>query len=116
MKTCLMVGFGLFYKVAPIDMIAEEENMAVAVEEAVVPTTEKKENVVSKWYSKLVLEPSKKVFYRIIPKCTPGTEFEYLFPITMIWSLILLFLVTYVISAVCQRWEHKLVQAGFISF
>ena len=100
-----------------MDTIATEEGLDIAVEEAGAPTTQKKENVVGKWFNKLVLEPSKNFFYHIIPKCTPGTQFEYLFPITMLWSLVLIFLVTYVIAAVCQRWETLLVtKAGLISF
>ena len=118
MKIFLIVAHRIpLLLLAPIDTLATEENLDIAVEEAGAPTTQKKENVIAKWFNKLVLEPSKNVFYHLIPKCTPGTQFEYLFPITMIWSLVLIFLVTYVIAAVCQRWEVLLVtKAGFISF
>ena len=47
--------------------------------------------------------------------CEVGTRFEYLFPITMIESLFFLFIVTFVTSAVCQRWVKLLIDAGYIS-
>lgn len=116
------ISYCMYYLVyswlAPIDSLTNADELDIAVEEATTPAAPaaKKENVISKWYTKLILNPSKSVFYHLIPKCTPGTQFEYLFPITMIWSLILVWLVAYIIAAVCQRWEVLLVKAGFISF
>lgn len=45
-----------------------------------------------------------------------GTQFEYLYPLTMIVSLLHLFIIAFVMSAVCQRWTSLLIGAGFISF
>lgn len=119
MKIFPMVSLYSSYScIAPVDTLDADTTVDIAVEETTAPSQEapRTENFISHWYTKLVLNPSKSVFYHIIPKCTPGTQFEYLFPITMIWSLILVFLVTYVIAAVCQRWETLLVKVGFISF
>lgn len=111
------ISDSLYSSLAPIDALANVDELDIAVEEATVPTeTVKKENLFISWYNRIVINPSKAVFYKLIPKCTPGTQFEYLYPITMIWSLVLIFLVTYVISAVCQRWETLLMKVGFISF
>ena len=45
--------------------------------------------------------------------CEVGTRFEYLYPITLVETL--LFLFTFVTSAICQRWVTMAVSHGKIS-
>ena len=47
--------------------------------------------------------------------CEVGTRFEYLYPITLVETLVFLFVVTFVTSAICQRWVTMAVSHGKIS-
>ena len=47
--------------------------------------------------------------------CEVGTRFEYLYPITLVETLLFLFVVTFVTSAICQRWVTMAVSHGTIS-
>ncbi|KAK8823819.1 hypothetical protein WA538_001110 [Blastocystis sp. DL] len=59
---------------------------------------------VSALYDRFVRAPCAWVFHHLIPQCTAGTRFEYLYPITLVETLLFLFVVTFVTSAICQRW------------
>ena len=114
---------------APIDQLQEAADAEMAVEETFNPVdssnaanrTGLKSSLSNGWRTfcgwcdSILKNPCRWLFHHSIPQCTSGTQFEYLFPITLLESLLFIFVITFITSAVCQRWVVFAERSGFIS-